>query len=242
MATTSGRLPGRKYSIRKCVGTRVDFGRVVASSSVGGKNCDLVMKSLLAILGWIALSPVAYGQGYLPFRNDSTTLISAGGVPMPGSTNQQFIFAVFLAPATTVNAIGVQVAFSDPSFQVVEAYNTNHSFGVGRLVSRNVPISYSPGTSVDFVVRGWSANAGATWQAALATWNNGSPLMPMFIGSSTIGNNLWIAGDLPMSPLFGLNPAAGEVLGFDMGFVPEPAVVTTLILAGVVFLRWRRRQ
>jgi len=102
---------------------------------------------------------------------------------MPASTNQQFIFAAFLAPATTVNTTGVHVAFSDPSFQVVEAYNTNSSVGPGRLVGRSyVPISYGIGIEVDFIVRGW--------QAALATWNNGSPLVTMSIGSSTVGNNL----------------------------------------------------
>ena len=203
------------------------------------------MKILLAVIGWIALSPVTYGQGEIRFINDPTTLISAGGVPMPASTNQQFIFAAFLAPATTIGTTNVQVGFSDPRFQVVEAYNTNHAIGPGRLVNSGyLPISpsYPVGSSVDFVVRGWSANAGTTWQAALATWNNGSPLAPMFIGSSIVGNNLWIAGDLPMSPLFGLNLAAGQVPGFDMSFVPEPTVGSTLILAGLVFLRCRRRH
>ena len=189
------------------------------------------MKKLLAIVGWIALSQATYGQGEIRFINDPATLIFAGGVPMPASTNQQFIFAAFLAPATTVNTTGVQVAFADPRFQVVEAYTTNHPVGPGRLANSGyLPISYSVGSSVDFVVRGWSANAGTTWQAALATWNNGSPLEPIFIGSSTVGNNLWIAGDLPMWPLFGVNQAGGQVLGFDMSFVPEP---TSLTLAGL---------
>jgi len=125
------------------------------------------MKSLLAVVGWIALSPVTYGQGEIRFINGPSTLISAGGVPMPTSTNQLFIFAAFLAPAITINTTGVQVAFSDPRFQVVEAYNTNHPVGPGRLSNAGnyLPISYSPGSEVDFVVRGWSANAGTTWQA-----------------------------------------------------------------------------
>lgn len=149
---------------------------------------------------------------------------------MPGSSIQQFIFAAFLAPATTVSNTGVQVAFSDPRFQVVEAYNTNNQLAAGRLVTRNnVTTSYSVGP-VDFIVRGWSANAGTTWQAALATWNNGSPLEPMFIGSSIVGNDLWIAGDLPMWPLFGIGQDQGQVPGFDMSLVPEPS---SLVLAGL---------
>jgi hypothetical protein len=188
------------------------------------------MKNLLAVVGWIALSPATYGQGEIHFRNDSTTLISAGGAPMPVSTIQQFIFAAFLGPATTVNNTGVQMAFSDPRFQMVEVYNTNSQFGVGRLVTRNnVPITYGGGP-VDFIVRGWSANAGTTWQAALATWNNGSPLEPMFIGSSVVGNDLLIAGDLPMWSLFGIRQDLGQVPGFDMSYVPEPS---SLVLAGL---------
>lgn len=201
------------------------------------------MKSLLVVVGWIALSPAIYGQGEIHFRNDPATLISAGGVPMPGSTNQQFIFAAFLAPATTVNTTGVQVAFADPTFQLVEAYNTNHSVVAGRLVTRfNVPISYGIGIPVDFIVRGWSANAGATWQAALANWNNGSPLVPMFIGSSTVGNNLWIAGDLPMLPLFGLGQNQGQVPGFDMSFIPEPSVLPLAGLGAAAVWLFRRRS
>lgn len=200
------------------------------------------MRSLLALVGCTALSSATYGQGYIHFFNTPATLISGGGVPMPTSTNLQFIFAAFLAPASTIETANVQVGFSDLRFQAVEAYNTNHPVGPGRLVNRSyIPINYGIGLPVDFVVRGWSANAGATWSEALANWNNGSPLVPMFIGSSTVGNDLWIAGDLPMSPLFGINPAAGQVPGFDMTFVPEPSALTLAGLGlGAIWLLCRR--
>jgi len=63
----------------------------------------------------------------------------------------------------------------------------------------------------------------------------------MFIGSSTVGDDLWIAGDLPMSPLFGLGLNQGQVLGFDMSFVPEPSSLA-LVGLGLVALRVCRRR
>jgi len=68
--------------------------------------------------------------------------------------------------------------------------------------------------------------------------------VPMFIGSSTIGNNLFIAGDAPMLPLFGVNQAWGQVPGFDMSFVPEPTVagLAGIGLALVTITRLRGRN
>jgi hypothetical protein len=131
----------------------------------------------------------------------------------------------------------MSVGYLDPAFQVVEAYNTNSSVGVGRLITRNnVITTYGPGSTVDFIVRSWSANAGYTWAAALATWNNGSPLTPMFIGTSTVGNNYLMPGDFPTWPLFGLTQNAGQVPGFDMSFVPEPTSLALAVL-GAMMLR-----
>ena len=149
------------------------------------------------------------------------------------SGTQQFIFAIFLAPSTTVSSTNIQASFSDPIWQSLGGYTTNNSVGAGRIVARfgldvGTPADYPvPGTLVDFVIRGWSANAGATWSEALATWNNGSPLAPMFIGSSTIGNDMQLTGPVTATP-FGIR--SHQVPGFDMTFVPEPS---SLALAGL---------
>jgi hypothetical protein len=202
------------------------------------------MRSLLALVGCFALSFPAFGQGIIDFRNDPTTLISANGVPMPVSGTQQFIFAIFLAPSTTVITTGVQAAYTDPIWQNIGGYNTNNSVGIGRINNRlgldvGTPAGYpAPGTFVDFLIRGWSANAGATWAEALATWNNGSPSTPMFIGSSTVGNNMVLSAIVTSTP-FG--PISYQVAGFDMAFVPEPSTLTLagLGLAATYFLRRR---
>jgi len=196
------------------------------------------IKGLFALVGWIAFSFPAFGQGIIDFRNDPTTLVSANGIPMPVS--QQFIFAIFLAPSTTVSSTNIQATYSDPIWQSLGGYNTNNSVGPGRINNRlgldvGTPAGYPvPGTVVDFLVRGWSANAGATWSEALANWNNGSPLVPMFIGSSTVGNDM-VLTDIATATSFGLGPR--QVPGFNMTFVPEPS---TLTLAGVgLAVLWR---
>jgi hypothetical protein len=197
------------------------------------------MKSLIVLLGCIALSFSASGQGRVIFANSSSTLISADGTPMPISGTQQFIFAVFLAPSTTVGAAGQTALLTDPAFQVAAAYNTNSATVAGRLVSgSSVDVGPTVGVVVDYVVRGWSANAGATWDEARTSWGNGNPSAPMFIGSSVVGNNMVLGGGaFPIPTLFW-----SEVPGFNMTLVPEPSSLTLAGLGGAAMWLLRRRS
>jgi len=206
----------------------------------------LIMKNLVALVGCIAVSFRACSQGIIDFRNDATTLISANGVPMPVSGTQQFIFAIFLAPSTTVSSTNIQASYSDSIWQNLGGYTTNSSAGAGRIVPRfnldvGTPAGFPvPGTLVDFVIRGWSANAGATWSEALAKWNNGSPLVPMFIGSSTIGDDILLTSALSTATPFGLG--IHQVPGFNMMFVPEPSALTLAGLGLAALWLLRRRD
>jgi hypothetical protein len=179
------------------------------------------------------LASCGFAQGLLHFNNTPLTLISANGSPMPVSGEQRFYFALFLASSTTVDTSGITLPLTDPNFQSVEAYNTNSSLAAGRLAPYpNVVTSYPPGSTVDFVVRGWSANAGNTWEEALKNWNGGSPYLSMFIGSSTVGNDLVISGGAqPYPTIFGTS-ALGQVPGFDMPFIPEPSTLALAVLGG----------
>jgi len=207
------------------------------------------MKTIATFTILLGMAASTFGQGYLNFENGSSTLISANGVPMPVSGTQQFFFALFLAPSTTVSAPGQTTTFTDPAFQIVAAYNTNTSIAPGRLTPRPGLVvgqsqGFSVGSTIDFVVRGWSANAGATWSEALANWNNGSPLQPMFIGSSQVGNDLQLVSPtFPASSVFG--NASYQVLGFNMVFVPEPTALALVVLGGVTLwasVRRRKRE
>lgn len=191
----------------------------------------------------------AFSQGFVIFANTPSTLISVNGTPMQVSGDQQFIFAIFIAPSMTANTTGITPTFSDPVWQLVCGYNTNSASAPGRLVYRGsvdvgTPGGYFAGSTVDFIVRGWSANAGATWGEASATWNNGMPLVPLYIGSSTVGDNLvLLGGTLPYPTVFGLAP--NQVLGFDMLFIPEPSTLALAFLGGLtlfVGIRHPERQ
>jgi hypothetical protein len=176
-------------------------------------------------------------------------LLSAGGTTAPAGS-AGFIYAVFLAPSTTVDAPGQTVPLIDPVFSVVGGTNTAHPTAGGRLTILNNLIVQGgpPGGTVDFIVRGWSANAGATWQEALASWNNGAPLphvgAGMYIGSSTIGNNIILGdgGAIPATTLFGAG--AVQVGGFDMQYypVPEPTSMALAGLGAAAMLIFRRRK
>jgi len=208
------------------------------------------MKILLTIGALISAATLSFAQGTVNFANGSTTLISAGGAAMPLSGTTLFNFAVFLAPSTTVDAAGLSsTGFNDPVFQQEGlAGSVNSPTAAGRLVTRNgLFVGGVAGSTIDFIVRGWSASAGATWTEALASWNNGAPAQDMYLGQSLIGNNLKL-GDgaaVASTTLFGLT--AVQVGGFNMQLyqgpiIPEP---TSMVLAGLgaaSLLLFRRRK
>ena len=201
------------------------------------------MKNILVAIALCAAGFAAYGQGEVAFNNTSATLISANGVPMPVSGTQRFYFAIFFASSTTVDTTSQTALFTDPAFQTARAYNTNSPTLPGRtLLYPHLDGGLGPGNAVDFVVRGWSASAGATWAEALVTWNNGTPLTPMFIGSSVVGNNITLGGGgLPVPTVFGPALVVGQVPGFNMEFVPEPATLPILGLGAAGAWLFRRR-
>jgi len=203
------------------------------------------MAKTLTLIVFLARPLITYGQGLVNFRNDSTTLISADGVPMPASETQQFNFAMFLAPSATVSSTGITPSFSDSVWQNVGGYNTSSAIVPGRINGRlnldvGTPSGYSGGSSVDFIIRGWSANAGTTWSEALANWNNGAPLLPMFIGSSTVGNDLRLGDDVSVPTVFG--PLSYQVGGFNMIGVPEPSALALAGLGAATLWFFRRRS
>jgi hypothetical protein len=204
------------------------------------------MKTTAALLLILSTTTCSFSQGMINFANSASTLISSGGTPMPVSGTQQFIFALFLAPSTTVSAAGITPSLTDPNFQFTDVYNTNNASLEGRLVNRlGISVGgsqgYPAGSTIDFIIRGWSVSAGATWSGALASWNNGTPLVPMYIGSSTIGDNMVLSGGgLPNLTVFGFGQY--QVLGFNMVFIPEPSTLALAILGGVVSCASNHRQ
>jgi len=207
------------------------------------------MKTTAILLSILWGATCSFGQGTVTFANSSLTLISANGTPMPVSGTEQFIFAIFLGPSKTVTSTGQSASFYDPAFQVVGAYNTNSATTAGRINFRgDLDVGsaggWSAGSTVDYIIRGWSTNAGAIWAEALANWNNGTPLVSMTIGSSTVADNMVLSGGTsPSIIVFGGGPF--QVLGFNMISIPEPSTFALAILSGAVLfvnIRHRHRQ
>jgi hypothetical protein len=208
------------------------------------------MKQLFTLAALLCGASGSYGQGQLNFVNTASTLISAGGVVILPATNanNQFRFALFVAPQGTLGP----VSFDDPLWQFDAAYATNitHAAGAGRISAGSSALSapvaiagYGSGSTINFIVRGWSANAGTTWSQALANWNNGSALVPMFMGSSIMASNMILINAVPNA--FGAG--GDQVRGFDMTFIPEPSTAALTALCGAAWFvsacsRKRRRQ
>jgi hypothetical protein len=197
------------------------------------------MKKLLTLTALIGATTISFAQGTVNFANSATTLISAGGVTM--SNSNQFNFAVFLAPSSTAASSGQTAGLNDAAFQTVAGSTANNPNTAGRLTSKSgLDVGGAAGNVVDFVVRGWSANAGATWLEALAAYNANTP--GIWIGTSTIGNDLTLGGGaIPPTTLFGAG--GNQVGGFNLvQIVPEP---TSMVLAGLgaaSLLLFRRRE
>lgn len=211
------------------------------------------MKKLLGILTIAGATMYASAQGTVNFINSGSTLISAGGTAMLSVNNGgNYNFAIFLAPSGTVTTSGQPAGtFDNPLFQTAGAYNVNSTTVNGALVNRSgldvgTATGNGTGSVVDFIVRGWSANAGATWAAALAYYNNGAPVADMWIGQSTIGNDILLGGGAtPATTLFGTGP--NQIGGFNMalvpgGVVPEPSSMVLAGLGAASLLLFRRRK
>jgi len=202
------------------------------------------MKKILISFALLVACLDALGVGGLVnFANSPTTLISADGVPMPIYGTQPFIFAIFVAPATTVATTGITPLFSDPVWQLAVGYNTNNATVPGRINTRsNLDVGtaggFGDGDQVDFIVRGWSANAGGTWAEAKTSWNDGAPLMPMFIGSSTVGNDFYLSFEFT-TRVFG--SGLSQIAGFNMVSVPEPSMLALVGLSASALWLSRRR-
>jgi len=202
------------------------------------------MKKILTLAALVGATTVTFAQGTVNFANSASTLISAGGVAAPLSGVVPINYMLFLAPSTTVTTTGQSALLTDPIWQTPSGPgNVNSATTAGRMPTINGYVTGGTGVA-DFLVRGWSANAGATWAQALAFWNNGQPAADMWIGSSLIGNDIVLGGGAtPATTLFGAG--ASSVGGFALTFVPAIPEPSSMVLAGLgaaSLLLFRRRK
>ena len=191
-------------------------------------------KKLATILFCAAATLGGFAQGTILFVNNNTWLVSAGGTPLPAGRPATFWFTILTGEPNTTNVL---------SFLPTDAYATNQN-GAGRVFGGTVTVQNWP-AYVDraFVVAGWSANLGTTWNPAWLTGDFGSAATGFF-GLSPIVPSA--AAD-PQEPKPGGFPAVvwGGVYGLTSGFnldpIPEPTTLALASLGAAALLMFRQK-
>ena len=101
-----------------------------------------------------------------------------------------------------------------------------------------LPAPYGPGTPINFQIRAWSVNGGASYETAISAIMGGN--FDIALGISSIGTVT--PGSTPPAPLFGTT--AGLLSrGFQITNVPEPSAIALGLLGlGCLALFRRRKQ
>jgi len=203
------------------------------------------MKKLLTIAVLVGATTVSFAQGTLLWNNTASTLISVNGEAMPAnnpvSPETTYYFGLFIAPIGTTTSLGI----TDPNWQFVGAYaqNSTAAAGAGRFQNPGTATiaGYAPGTSVNFLVRGWHASLGGQdWNAARTALQNGTVAG---FGESEIGFIVLGGGPIPNNSIWGTTDSETlkQIGGFNI-VVPEPSSMALAGLGAASLLIFRRRK
>ena len=192
-------------------------------------------KSIFTIVVSVALSLGALrssGQGNVAFANQTTTAITNMGGQKLVAPAGTYMFGLYVGPAgsqaSALTLVGTGVNGNWPANSGLDGF-----FSIGNPFTL---ASNPPGTAIAFQVRGWPADLGTSYEAALVNFHGGNPAF----GESILGSVTPTAPPTPAAPLFG-NTGGGLVPAFALG-VPEPSSV---VLGGLGLAAWsliRRRK
>jgi len=184
-----------------------------------------------------------FGQAYFIYQNSSTSDVllfnydTATSTKMFGSAGT-FDFGLYMGSAGSTSLSQMQLV--DLAMSPNAAASTSFDAGLfngGTVYSPgNVPntINFQGGTQYAFLVAGWSASAGSTYNQALAV--SGDP--GVFLGISDLGFITPAIVPSPAPNLFGTS--AGQLLGFTLYGTPEPATIALSGLGAAALLLFRR--
>jgi hypothetical protein len=226
------------------------------------------MKKAIVMLCASLITVGAYAQGFVGFANNANTLartnssiwspisndpnLGVGGSAAGLAQGGQFNFGLFIRPG---NVVTLETNVWDPSagWIYTGTYATNTSNGRFSVGSTVVP-GWAPGSTVEFIVAGWSRNLGGVDSASVSNL-----LTKLFIGETfTIPGYFGVsaasyggaaaAPPTPSFPLFGSTGATGSGLPIQSGFtmysvpVPEPATFALAGLGAAALMVLRRRK
>jgi len=207
------------------------------------------MKKTIAMLVLGGAICSSFAQGTLTFNNSATTLISTNtthGGPATGPASPvlgSWYYAMFTAPV----AITTYGGNEDPNWTLRETATNSAAASGGRLVGGQPATALAGGSTVNFIIRGWSANLGTSWAQVLSTLQTPAGIAggSYFIGQSAIGLNA-IFNDPAAAPVNGAFGTSGgsTVPGFTLDFtqVPEPSSMALAGLGAASLLLFRRRK
>ena len=195
------------------------------------------MKTILTIAAALALTCGAYAQGNIKFQNGTTTRITFGaGLPNAGSglaPGTAYIVGLYLGNAGSTEA---QLTLFKTTTISAAATSPTHAFaGVFNGGNPTVVTGFS-GLNVAFMVKAWSAGY-ASYEAALAT-----PTASTLAGKSALGSYTLAVPPAGAADIMAPTPTGGQVSGFSVTLVPEPASASLLGLGLASLLIFRRRK
>jgi hypothetical protein len=201
------------------------------------------MKKLLLTTLLVGATLASFAQGQINWANTSTTLISLNGSSMPFNSGgaAAYNFGLFIAPVGTaapdMTGPGGLNGIADANWQLVAAYTVNSTAtgGAGRTLNPGVATlnGFTPGTSVNFIVRAWQSGSGGNdWAAARPGLT--------YLGTSALGTAIAGGGAFPIPGAFGV--AVGQIGGFNVVPIPEPSSMALAGLGAAGLLLFRRRK
>jgi len=201
------------------------------------------------------------------FSNQNSTKISTNSVVggaatgVLSTTPSSYYFALFYS--TTQTTVGGSTSafagtnssyvFNTSGWTDAGLIGTNSAAAGGRFASsinvdaaNNSTVNGLPGvTAAQFVIIGWSANIGTTWQSVQSYLAN--PTVNGFFGESGVSGAITTGnGGTQVTPAT-VGVSAPQIGAFTLGLVtplptPEPATLALAGLSGASLLLFRRRK
>jgi hypothetical protein len=201
-----------------------------------------ILLQILSVTATITVSTRCFAQGQLVYANSPTTPIllfnAATGTTtkMFGSAGT-FDLGLYMGLAGSTSLAQMQLV------DLVMSPNaaTSTSFAAGQFSGGTVfspgnvanTINFQAGTQYAFLIAGWTAADGSTYDQAAAS---GDP--NAYLGISSLGFVIPTAFPLTTPNVFGTQ--AGQIGGFTLSKTPEPATVALGSLGAAALLLFRR--